>query len=230
MQNIQLCGFLILVILGIISCDENPVVFDGQQRHHAIGKVVDKNGMPLENVWVYIRSCKSSRICLVAGLGKTDLHGNFSFMHTHNDGYTQTLHINDHILNKYSSAPNFNYYNASITFRMEDYESYFKDWGEVGLLDSASHITIVCNDPVENNKCIFSVSSRIMDVRRDGGPPNSMNHKNHILNKGDSLVVNVPKIDTLEIGYWGTGGFFTFGNSWKSRSIIMRGKPQRIRI
>ncbi len=188
----------IITIFLYFSCDTNiPIIFDGSERYSARGRVVDKDGNPMPNIWVYVRTCKSNTNCTTCGFARTRSDGQFEIIHSADDSAFYSIHVNDYILDQPDIFPNSNYHNISIKYSLNEYEKYSKDFGDLGYLDEAVALRVVCG----RKPCQFSVSSNKMDSETSDFEIQDKKHKYYTIDEPGTKTIYVPKNDTIHIEY-----------------------------
>ncbi len=216
-----------IICFALFSCEipVDPLVFNGSERFHARGRVLDGQGNPLTDITVYIRACKTDTDCEMVVMGKTDAKGQFDMLHSKTDGVAYSLHINDYVLGRPEIIPNSTYHNSSIKYKIESYQNNFKNFGDVGFLGPAAQLTIRCRVSGLDKDCHFSVSSKKMDSALDGFETEDNRYKYFKLNHGETLTLNVPQHDTLTLDYKRIESsliFLTF-TTWKKNTLILEG-------
>lgn len=132
MRSICYSFIIIFSILNLLSCDI-PLSFEGDTRYHAKGKVVNNTGQPILDIWVQIKACRGPGNCSLAGYGKTDKNGHFSFIHSGSNATSYRLLINFDIIDKIAVISNRNFKKKNVTFLIEDYKNYQNDWGDIEI-------------------------------------------------------------------------------------------------
>jgi len=133
MRSVFYIFIVIFSILNILSCDIIPVMFEGDTRYHAVGKIVNNTGQPIPDIWVQIKACRGGGNCLLAGYGKTDKNGHFSFVHSGSNATSYSLLINFDLTDKIVFYSNSNFRMKNVKFSIEEYENYQNDWGNIEI-------------------------------------------------------------------------------------------------
>lgn len=226
----------LLIFLGLIiayySCEiSDPIIINGEERYNSKGRVVDKNGQPLANIWVYIRACKNDFNCSLIGLGQTDTRGNFNILHAGNDALFYGIHINDSHISHTDADYNINYPNSSIKVKIDAYGQYHHDFGDIGYLGESTNLTVSCKNS-SNKPCTVSVNSNKMDTQLEGFDIIDKKYKYYTIDNNKSVSINVPQYDTIQIEYktWERVTFFSVWNKWHLEKVVMQGSPNSIEI
>jgi len=225
---INLTASLITIIL-YFSCDTNiPIIFDGSERYSVTGRIVDKEGHPMANIWVYIRTCKTNTNCNTCGYARTRSDGQFEIIHSTDDAAFYSIHINDYILDKPDIYPNSRYHNISIKYNLDEYVEYSKDFGDIGYLDKAVALRVLCR----TKSCQFSVTSNKMDSEISDFEIQDRKHKYYTIDEPGTKTIYVPKNDTIMIEYkkWQLPTPFFPIYGWEKITRIITDVPVQITI
>ena len=122
-----------------ISCDFSCApVFDGGGRLHTTGKIVDSSGRPVEDVYIqiigcrqipYLNTCEGDSYCAIAAVGKTDVNGLFSVLHSENTADYYYLVVNPRDIHTIQTSRDTVYDKRVLDMDVTDYKNFFLDLG-----------------------------------------------------------------------------------------------------
>lgn len=141
MKTLPLFILVIFSMLFFTSCDFSCAPeFDGSERYHTIGKIVDKAGQPIPNMYLQIIGCKEvpflntcdgDSYCAIAAVGKTDAKGNFNTLYSQNTAHYYYVLLNPLDKNKINTRPSPTHNIRSVDIKVTDHQNYFLDLGEI---------------------------------------------------------------------------------------------------
>jgi hypothetical protein len=138
----KIFSYFIIVLcftVFLTSCEFSCApVFDGGGRLHTTGKIVDSSGRPVEDVYIqiigcrqfpYLHICDGDSYCAIAAVGKTDVNGHFSVLHSENTADYYYLVLNPRDIHTIHTSRDTVYDKRAIDMDVADYQNFSLDLG-----------------------------------------------------------------------------------------------------
>lgn len=179
--------FFLILICMISSCEFSCApVFEGGGRIHTTGSLVSTEGLPFSGVFIqivgcndlpYLHICEGDTYGAIAALGKSDVNGYFSVLHSENnsDRYRVVLNPGDNHSIQRSNDTIYDIHAKEMS--PSDYQNFHLDLvilcikNHFLLKTEFSPVNLICNcDYYVTTLCqIFSMITKIIQIGNSKG-------------------------------------------------------------